>query len=327
MNIASRGTGVTSVPEVLRPGPAEGHNGGVGQRRGSGRAIARRARASRRLQSRRRGAVARAVVTYGILGAGAVILLIPFAWLVSTSLKPPTEVYSFPIVWIPHPAAWNDYLQVFRQSPFARYLLNTAIITSIGVFASLSGSSVAAYAFARMEFRGRGVMFGVMLSTLMVPIWTVLIPTYIFFEKIGWLNTYLPILVPAFFATPFNTFLMRQFFLTIPVDLEESARVDGAARWYTFLHIILPLARPALLLVSIFAFFYYWNEFLLPLLYIKSQDLFPVSVGISNFVGSQQVNFPLEMAASAIALAPPLILFFVFQRWLIQGIVVSGVKG
>lgn len=289
--------------------------------------VARQARASRRLRSKHRSAVTRAVVTYLLLAAGGAILLIPFAWLISTSLKPPTEVYSFPIVWIPHPAVWDNYAQVFQQSPFARYLLNTAIITSIGVIASLCGSSVAAYGFARMEFRGKRVMFAVMLSTLMVPIWTVLIPTYIFFEKIGWLNTYLPILVPAFFATPFNTFLMRQFFLTIPLELEEAARVDGASRWYVFWRVILPLARPALLIISIFAFFYYWNEFLLPLLYIQSQDLLPVSVGVSNFVASQQVNFPLEMAASAIAIAPPLILFFVFQRWFIQGIVVSGVKG
>jgi multiple sugar transport system permease protein len=312
-------TSIVDVPRA-RPGAPAAHGG-------NGRGVARQARASRRLRSMHRQAVTRSVLTYVLLTAGGLILLVPFAWLISTSLKPPTEVYSFPIVWIPRPAVWDNYLQVFQQSPFARYLLNTAIITSIGVIASLTGSSIAAYAFARIEFRGKGFMFGVMLATLMVPIWTVLIPTYIFFEKIGWLNTYLPILVPAFFATPFNTFLMRQFFLTIPLELEEAARVDGASRWYTFVRIILPLARPALLIISIFAFFYYWNEFLLPLLYIQSQDLLPVSVGVSNFVASQQVNFPLEMAASAIALAPPLILFFVFQRWFIQGIVVSGVKG
>jgi multiple sugar transport system permease protein len=310
---------MTSIVDVPRAAPGAG--------RANGRVVARQARASRRLRSKRRSELTRTVVTYVLLAAGGVILLIPFAWLISTSLKPPTEVYSFPVVWVPRPAMWDNYAQVFEQSPFARYLLNTAIITSIGVIASLSGSSLAAYAFARMEFRGKSIMFGVMLATLMVPIWTVLIPTYIFFEKIGWLNTYLPILVPAFFATPFNTFLLRQFFLTIPVEMEEAARVDGASRWYTFVRIILPLARPALLIVSIFAFFYYWNEFLLPLLYIQSQDLLPVSVGVSNFVASQQVNFPLEMAASAIAITPPLILFFVFQRWFIQGIVVSGVKG
>ncbi len=310
---------MTSIVDAPRAAP--------GARRANGRGIARQARASRRLQSRRRKAVVRGVGTYILLIVGGITMLIPFAWLISTSLKPPTEVYSFPIVWIPRPAMWDNYVQVFQQSPFARYLLNTAIITSIGVIASLTGSSIAAYAFARIEFRGKNIMFGVMLATLMVPIWTVIIPTYIFFEKIGWLNTYLPILVPAFFATPFNTFLLRQFFLTIPVEMEEAARVDGASRWYTFVRIILPLARPALLIISIFAFFYYWNEFLLPLLYIQSQDLLPVSVGVSNFVSSQQVNFPLEMAASAIALAPPLILFFVFQRWFIRGIVVTGVKG
>jgi multiple sugar transport system permease protein len=283
--------------------------------------------ASRRVRSKRRQAAARGAFTYVVLVAGAIVLLIPFAWLLSTSLKPPTEVYAFPVVWIPHPFIWDNYPQVFQQSPFARYLVNSAVLTSIGVIASLTGSSIAAYAFARLEFRGKQLMFGVMLSTLMVPIWTVLIPTYIFFQKLGWLNTYLPILVPAFFATPFNTFLMRQFFLTVPVELEEAARVDGAGRWHTFLRIMLPLARPALLMISIFAFFYYWNEFLLPLIYLQSQSLLPVSVGVANFVSSQQQNFPLEMAASAVALVPPLALFFVFQRWFIQGIVVSGVKG
>ncbi len=308
---------MTSVVDAPRAAP----------RRPNGRIVARQARGSRRAQSKHRQAVTRGVITYVLLIAGGLILIIPFAWLISTSLKPPTEVYAFPIKWIPNPPVWDNYLQVFQQSPFARYLLNTAILTSIGVIGSLTGSSIAAYAFARMEFRGKRVMFAVMLATLMIPIWTVLIPTYIFFEKLGWLNTYLPLLVPAFFATPFNTFLMRQFFLTIPLELEEAARVDGASRWYTFVRIILPLARPALLIISIFAFFYYWNEFLLPLLYIQSQNLLPVSVGVANFVSSQQANFPLEMAASAIALAPPLILFFVFQRWFIQGIVVSGVKG
>jgi ABC-type glycerol-3-phosphate transport system permease component len=267
------------------------------------------------------------VATYVVLGAGAAVLLIPFAWLLSTSLKPPTEVFSFPIVWIPHPLVWSNYPQVFHTSPFARYLVNSSVLTAIGVLASLTGSSIAAYGFARLQFRGRGLMFAVMLSTLMVPLWTVIIPTYIFFEKIGWLNTYLPILVPAFFATPFNTFLMRQFFISIPVELEEAARVEGAGRWAVFIRIVLPLARPALLMVTIFSFFYYWNEFLLPLIYISSQSLLPVSVGVANFSTSQISNFPLEMAASGIAVLPPLAIFFVFQRWFLQGIVVSGVKG
>jgi ABC-type glycerol-3-phosphate transport system permease component len=277
--------------------------------------------------SQRRSARLKAAVTYAILGLGAVVMLIPFAWLLSTSFKPQQQVFTFPIQWIPHPFVWSNYADVFRTSPFARYLVNTAVITAVGVLGSLIGSSIAAYAFARIRFRGRNAMFAVMLATLMVPPWTVIIPTYIFFGKIGWLNTYLPILVPAFFATPFNTFLMRQFFMTVPFEMEEAARVDGASRWRIFIRIVLPLARPAMIMVAIFGFFYYWNEFLLPLIYLQSQNLYPVSVGVANYASSQAQNYPLMMAASMIALIPPLAMFFGFQRWLIQGIVVSGVKG
>ena len=215
--------------------------------------------------------------------------------------------------------------EVFSSSPFARYLIVTGVVTGIGIFASMCGSSMAAYAFARIRFPGRQAMFGIMLATLMVPVWTLITPTYIFFGKIGWLNSYLPILVPAFFATPFNTFLLRQF-LTVPVELEEAARMDRS-RCMIFLTIMLPLSRSALTMVALFSFFYYWNEFLLPLIYIQTQNLYPVSAGIANFVNSLQQNYPLQMAAAAVALLPPLAIFFVFQRWFIQGIVVSGVKG
>ena len=171
-----------------------------------------------------------------VLGIGAAVMLLPVVWLLSTSLKPPDQVYSIPMVWVPRPFEWGNYAEVFSSSPFARYLIVTGVVTGIGIFASMCGSSMAAYAFARIRFPGRQAMFGIMLATLMVPVWTLIIPTYIFFGKIGWLNSYLPILVPAFFATPFNTFLLRQFFLTIPVELEEAARMDGASRRMIFLH-------------------------------------------------------------------------------------------
>lgn len=269
----------------------------------------------------------RALATYALLLGGGVTIIIPFAWLVSTSLKPASEVFTFPIRWIPRPILWSNYVQVFQTSPFARYLANTAILTSLGVLGSLTGSSIAAYGFARLRFPGRGLLFGIMVGTLMVPPWVVIIPTYLLFDKIGWLNTYLPLLIPAFFATPFNTFLMRQFFMTIPVELEEAARIEGAGRWTVYSRIILPLGRPALIMVSIFGFFYYWNEFLLPLIYLSSQNLFPVSVGVANYVGQLSQNYPLMMAAAAISLAPPLLFFFIFQRFFVQGVVISGVKG
>jgi multiple sugar transport system permease protein len=293
----------------------------------SGARVSRYSTGGKVAARKRKQARARSLGSYVVLGIGAAVMLLPVVWLLSTSLKPPDQVYSIPMVWVPRPFEWGNYAEVFSSSPFARYLIVTGVVTGIGILASMCGSSMAAYAFARIRFPGRQAMFGIMLATLMVPVWTLIIPTYIFFGKIGWLNSYLPILVPAFFATPFNTFLLRQFFLTIPVELEEAARMDGASRRMIFLTIMLPLSRTALTMVALFSFFYYWNEFLLPLIYIQTQNLYPVSVGIANFVSSLQQNYPLQMAAAAVALLPPLAIFFVFQRWLIQGIVVSGVKG
>jgi ABC-type glycerol-3-phosphate transport system permease component len=207
------------------------------------------------------------------------------------------------------------------------YLRNTVILTVLGVIFSLIGSSIAAYAFARLRFPGRDVMFFVMLATIMIPSWATLIPTYIMFGKLGWLDTYLPILLPALFATPFNTFLLRQFFLSIPQELEDAAKVDGAGTLRCFLLIVVPMARSALLIVGLFAFLYYWNDFLGPLIYLSSDSKFPISLGIMNFAGQQVQDFALMMAAATVAIAPCVILFFIAQRWFIQGIVITGVKG
>ena len=267
------------------------------------------------------------MLTYAVLILGSVMFLIPLAWMLSTSLKRLDQIFIYPIQWIPKPFVWSNYPQVFEKVPFWRYTINTMTITALGVIGSLLGSSFAAYSFARLRYPGKRFFFFVMLSTLMVPSWVTLIPSFVMFKTFGWLDTYLPILVPAFFATPFNTFLLRQFFLTIPLELEDAARIDGASTLRIFWNIILPLAKPALGTIAIFAFFYYWNDFLGPLIYLQSQDKFPISLGISAFVSEQTNNYALMMAAATMALAPPVILFFVAQRLFIQGVVVTGVKG
>lgn len=267
------------------------------------------------------------VLTYIVLSIGAIAFVIPFAWMLSTSLKPLDQIFIYPIQWIPRPFVWANYPQVFEMVPFLTYTINTVIITVLGVIGSLLGSSFAAYSFARLRYPGKNMLFFVMLATLMVPSWVTLIPTFVMFKTFGWLNTYLPILVPAFFATPFNTFLLRQFFLTIPTELEDAARIDGCSTLRIFLSIILPLAKPALATIAIFAFFYYWNDFLGPLIYLQSQDKFPISLGIATFVSEQSNNYALMMAAATMALAPPILLFFVAQRLFIQGVVITGVKG
>jgi multiple sugar transport system permease protein len=269
----------------------------------------------------------RAAISYLVLIVGSISFLVPFFWMVTTSLKDDAQIYTFPVQWIPRPMVWENYARLFEQAPMWTYLRNTVILTVCGVVFSLVGSSIAAYAFARLRFPGRDVMFFVMLATIMIPNWATLIPTYILFGKLGWLDTYLPILLPALFATPFNTFLLRQFFLSIPQELEDAAKVDGASTLRCFLQIVVPMSRSALMIVGLFAFLYYWNDFLGPLIYLSSDSKFPISLGIMNFAGQQVQDFALMMCAATVAIAPCVLLFFVAQRWFMQGVVITGVKG
>jgi multiple sugar transport system permease protein/sn-glycerol 3-phosphate transport system permease protein len=276
---------------------------------------------------RRRSRLLELALIYGLLLAGAAILMIPLFWMLSTSLKPLDEVYIYPIIWIPSEFIWSNYADVFRNVPFARYLYNSAFISLFAIVGNLIGSSIAAFSFARLRFPGKTFLFLVMLSTLMVPAWVTMIPHFILFKWLGWLDTYLPLLVPAFFAQPFYTFLLRQFFLGIPVDLEDAARIDGCTSFGIFWRIFLPLSMPALATVAIFSFFYYWNDLLYPLIYLQSQNKFPVAMGIATFRGEQYANFALMMAAATMALLPMLVVFFFAQRLFIQGVVITGVKG
>ena len=267
------------------------------------------------------------IVIYIILFAGAAILMIPLFWMVSTSVKPQDQIYTYPIVWIPREIVWENYPAVFEDIAFGRFLLNSTILSFFGIIGNLLGSSLAAYGFARFRFPGRTILFIILLSTMMVPLWVTMIPTFIIFKELGWLNTYLPLLVPHFFAQPFYTFLLRQFFLGIPREMDEAARIDGASSLRIFWQIYVPLANAALITVAIFSFFYHWNELLMPLIYLQSQDKFPVALGIASFVSDQTQNFALMMAAALIAMAPLLVIFFFAQRLFMQGVVMTGVKG
>lgn len=265
--------------------------------------------------------------TLVVLTVGAVLYLGPLGWMLSTSLKTPSQIYELPVRWIPDPIAWENVVLLFTEAPFGQYIWNTVVLTAIGVFGSLIGSSIAAYGFARFRFRGRNFLFIVMLSTMMIPVWVTIVPSYMFFGYIGWLDTYLPILVPAFFAAPFNTFLLRQFFLSIPAELDEAARIDGAGSVRIFVQIILPLSKPALMIVGLFSFLFFWNDYLGPLIYLQTQSLFPLSLGVANFVGTYDQNYPLMMMAAMVSMLPCIALFAIAQKWFMQGVVVSGVKG
>jgi multiple sugar transport system permease protein/sn-glycerol 3-phosphate transport system permease protein len=264
-----------------------------------------------------------------VILAGAAIIVLPLAWMISTSLKRQMDVFVLPPKWIPAPPQWGNYAEIFESAPFDRYLLNSAIITGLSVFGSVLSCSLAAYGFARLRFPGREVLFVMILSTLMLPESVTLIPRFVIFEKLGWLNSFKPLIVPSFFGGAFQIFLLRQFFRTIPVDLEDAARLDGAGTLRIFATIVLPLSKPALVTTAIFSFIFTWNDFLRPLLYLNTEDKYTVAIGLLNFTGSDRIGpqMHLLMAASFLATLPVLIVFLLAQRLFVKGIVFSGIKG
>ncbi|MEZ4863540.1 MAG: carbohydrate ABC transporter permease [Caldilineaceae bacterium] len=270
-----------------------------------------------------------AVVQIVLIGVSAV-MLIPFVWLISTSLKIRGTEFTFPPVWIPRPAVWANYYTAFFDSglPFPRFLLNTAIITGANLVGVLFAGSLAGFGFARMRFPGRDKFFLLVLSTLMLPEIVTQIPSYLLFRLFGWIDTFLPLIVPAFLGGgAFNIFLFRQFFMTIPYELDEAARIDGAGTWQIYTRVILPLSKPVLSTVAIFTFLGNWNSFLGPLIYLNSLEKMTLAVGLRAFQGLRGTEWNLMMAAAAVMMAPVLIVFFAAQRYFIQGIVTSGFGG
>ena len=287
-------------------------------------------RASRTGRAPWRRVVGRALV-HLVLGVGAIGMLTPFFWLVSSSLKPPQQIYVFPPQWLPNPVMWQNYPEVVNELPFLLYTRNTMIITIPALLGQILTSSLAAYGFARLRFPGRDVAFGALLATLMLPYAVTLIPVYIMFKAFGWLGTYLPLIVPFWFGGgAFNVFLLRQFFLTIPDELEEAALLDGAGYLTIFRKIIWPLSTPALIVVGIFSFLYHWNDFLAPLIYLNEFQTWTLAMGVVLLKGAaigQRDTTNLLMAMSTMMIAPIIVIFFVAQRAFIQGIVLTGLKG
>jgi len=222
---------------------------------------------------------------------------------------------------------WENYPEAFTQVPFDRYLINTLIITFVGMLGMLISSSLVAYGFSRFRAPGLNILFLVLLSTIMLPRQVTLIPIYVFFQNIGWIDTLLPLIVPTFFANAYDVFLLRQFFMTVPLELDDAAKIDGANPFQTFLHIMLPQARPALVAVGIFHFLWAWNDFYEPLIFLHSRENWTVAIGLQTFNALYSVNTHLIMAASVVMILPPVILFFFAQKIFTQGVVMSGIKG
>jgi ABC-type glycerol-3-phosphate transport system permease component len=278
-------------------------------------------------RSKRLRRIGYALLIYGLAIPGAIMFILPFLWMFSTSLKAPNEIFIFPPKWIPETLHWENYTEALALAPFGLYLRNTLFITLGNMLGNLFSCTLAAYGFARLRARGKNFLFLLMLGTVMLPNWVTLIPQYILFTSIGWGNSFAPLMVPAWFGWPFFIFLLRQFFMTIPRELEEAARLDGASTFGIFWRIILPLSKPALATVAVLAFIGNWNNFLTPLIYLRDTDLHTLAIAINRFRGQYATYYNYMMAVSVLVIIPVIVIFFVSQRFLVKGIVTTGLKG
>ena len=269
------------------------------------------------------------LMVYAILIAGAVIVLFPFLWTFSTSLKTPDQVYQIPPKLIPEPAAPENYNRVLNERPFGRWMLNSFFVVAVSTVGTLLSCSLTAFAFSRLRWPLRDKLFLVLLATMMLPDQVTLIPTFIIFKQLGWVNTYFPITLPAWFArNAFYVFLLRQFFMTIPLDLDDAARMDGAGHFQVYWRIILPMSKPALGVAALMFAQFKWREFLAPLIYLNRSESYTAAIGLRTFMDETHgTDWELMMAANILFMIPVVIVFFFTQRYMIQGVVITGVKG
>lgn len=263
---------------------------------------------------------------YVLLVLGGVVMITPFAWMVSTSLKSGEYVLSMPPQWIPKPVTLDSYRRIFELYPVGRMLFNSLLVAGLTTIGQLVTCSMAAYAFARLKFRGHNAVFLLYLATMMVPFQVTITPLFIMMRIFGWINTYQGLIMPGIFSA-FGTFLLRQSFMTIPTEYEEAAYMDGATPLTIFLTIILPLSKPALATLSVFAFMGSWNSFLWPLFIVREETLMTLPVGLATLQGRWLTEWNLVMAGAVITVLPMLLLYLFAQRYLVQGYVMSGLKG
>lgn len=266
-------------------------------------------------------------LAYLFMTALAFIFMIPLIWMLSTSLKARWEIFTWPPQWIPETLHWENYNEAFTKYPLGRFMLNSAFLVIVTMLGEILAVPLVAYGFARLRFPGKNVLFLIMLGTMMVPGHIKLIPLFALYNRLGLIDSYWPLLLPAFFGNPFFIFLMVQYIKTIPRDLDEAARMDGAGTWAILYRIILPLCIPPLIILVVFNFLWTWNEFLHPLIYLNTFELFPIQLGLALFRGRYSVEWNLFMAATLVSLLPILILYFFVQKQLIGGIASVGLKG
>lgn len=266
------------------------------------------------------------IFLHGILTLGALTMIFPFLWTVGSSLKDMSQIFLVPPVWIPHPIQWSNYLNSLTAMPFGKAYWNSFYITGTVVLATMLTASMAAYAFAKIRFPGANIIFILFLSTMMIPKQVTMIPLYIIMGKIGWLDSHLSLIVPGALFNAFAVFLLRQFIMGIPKELEEAAVIDGAGYFRIYWSIILPLIRPALAAVGIFVFLGSWNNFLDALIYLNTPEKFTVPLLLNTFKGLYVSDWPLLMAGTTISVIPVLIIYIVAQKQIIEGVTITGIK-
>ncbi|NMB24895.1 MAG: carbohydrate ABC transporter permease [Firmicutes bacterium] len=266
------------------------------------------------------------VIVYGLLIAISITMLFPWFWMLSTALKPATEVFTNPPRLLPSAPTLKNFFSAWQVVPFWRIFGNSAFVAATRTLVAVFLNALAGYAFAKYEFKGRDFLFMLVLSTLMVPFQVIMISVYLMIAEFNWINTFQGLIVPGL-SGAFGVFLMRQFFMTLPTDLMEAARIDGCSEFRIFWNIMLPLAKPALAVLATFGFMDGWNDFLLPLIVVESERMYTVQLGLAIFRGDLWVDWPELMSMNIIAILPVLVLFIAFQKYLVQGIALSGIKG
>ena len=280
-----------------------------------------------RQRRKKAGEMVRQTVAYAFLTAGALVMAIPFLWMLSTSLKQQGREFEMPPRWIPEAFEWSNYVFVLTEANLLKGFFNTLLLISLPCIVGLFTSALAANAFARMDFPAKNVLFTLLLATMMIPGVVTMIPTFILFKEIGWIDSWLPLMVPGMFGAAAGVFLLRQFFMTIPRELEEAAKVDGMNPFQIFIRIMVPLSKPALITQGLFGFHAGYNDFLGPLIYINTPEKFTLQLVLASFQGFYTSQWTYIMAGSVLALIPTLLLFFFAQRYFVEGITLTGMKG
>jgi multiple sugar transport system permease protein len=262
----------------------------------------------------------------------SIVFALPFIWMLSTSLKTDPQVYHVPPIWIPDPIRWENYPEGLTYVPFGLYFLNTLKYGIFSTIGAVISSALCAYGFSKINWRGRDIFFYILLGTMMIPFQVQMVPLYLTFNKLGWLNSYLPLIIPSYMGSAYFIFMLRQFFLTIPMELSDAARIDGANEIKILFHIILPLAKPALTVIGLFQFIDAWNDYLGPLIYLRDAEKYSIALGLEQMrAHSMSINIPLLwphlMAASTVMILPIVLLYFFAQRTFVEGITITGVKG